>query len=180
MPHAHVACVCNAKGCETISTKVAYTLVRTTNFSLSSLSLSFSPFLFFRLFLSLLPLHCKLYALHAACNLAALICKLSCCAKRRAGKQVLGCSFHHLPPRQLLPLPCIWRQPKPLPLPSFSSFVLQFVTNYEKCMIVDVCISVRVCVCVCVKTLCALQNSISILYARCASTFNNLPVLRLK
>lgn len=26
-------------------------------------------------------------SLHAACNLAALICKLSCCTKRRAGKQ---------------------------------------------------------------------------------------------
>lgn len=78
--------------------KVAYTSVRNCHAPLSTIPLTY----------------CKFYALHAACNLAALICKLSCCAKRRAGKQVLGCSFcrslvpswSHYP--SLLPLP--WRQ----------------------------------------------------------------------
>lgn len=96
--------VCAAKGCKTISSKVAYTSVRTTRLSIP-LSCSLP-----------LPIlnstHFALYALHAGCNLAALICKLSCCAKRRAGKQVLGCSFCH--PSVLSPYPT------PLPLPCLA------------------------------------------------------------
>lgn len=68
-------------------------------------------------------------SLHAACNLAALICKLSCCTKRRAGKQGKPWA---VPPSgkwgKGLRGEVTWL------LLRLGSFVLQFVTQIHMCV----------------------------------------------
>jgi len=92
--------------------------------------------------------HFALCALHVGCNLAALICKLSCCAKRRAGKQVLGCSLCH-------PSALTLRSPPSLTCgdsPSNCRYLASAHLYYNSSQTMGIA-----CVCVCAfKTLCAL------------------------
>lgn len=109
--------------------------------------------------------HFALCALHVGCNLAALICKLSCCAKRRAGKQVLGCSLCH-------PLALTLRSPPSLTCGDSPSncrcrYLVSAHLYYNSSQTMGI-VCVCICVCVCFQNFMRSRKCTLISYARCA------------